>query len=75
MDLNNIWESIDVGWSKVDVGFKIATYISDINSTVAEEYLKKTESFRDEILIDAKATASAYIACIRLALRAFNGLF
>lgn len=72
--LDRAWESIDVGWLKVDIGFKIARTLAATSSEIAKKYLDLTDKIRDEIIIDAEAPALTYISCLKLAIRAYNGL-
>lgn len=72
--LSTAWETIDVGWVRVDTGFKIAKSLARVSVETARWYLAQTDSIRDEMLLDANQTASAYLACFHLALRAFGGL-
>jgi len=72
--LDTAWKSIDVGWEKVDIGFKIARNLAKNSSEIANKYLDITSKIRDEIIIDSKAPAAAYLACLRLAIRAYSGL-
>jgi len=72
--LDSAWEVIDVEWHKIDIGFHIVQSLTDVATEVAEEYLRKTEKARQEIILDTKSAALAYCNCIRLAIRAYGGL-
>lgn len=72
--LNTAWDSIDVGWIKVDVGFKIVESLSDIPE-LAQQFFEKVEDYRNTIFLDSYGAAIAYIACAKLSIRAFSGLF
>ena len=72
--LNSAWQSIDVGWAKVDTGFQIVRLLAEHAPDLARDYLAQTESFRKEIAFNANATAWTYQTCLRMAVRAFAGL-
>lgn len=72
--LNEAWQAIDIGWQKVDIGFEIVGYLAACSLETARKYLELTEKYRSENLIDAQTVAWAYMACIRLAIRAYSGL-
>jgi hypothetical protein len=68
------WESIDVGWLKIDAGFGIATDLAAIDVQRAEAMLDATEVVRAESQVSAPQSASTFVACIHLVARAFCGL-
>ncbi|MBI1924586.1 ATP-binding protein [Candidatus Poribacteria bacterium] len=72
--LETAWEAIDVGWRKVDTGFQITRTLATNSPEIARKYLDLTDQIRDEIIMDAEAPALTYLACLRLAIRAYNGL-
>jgi hypothetical protein len=72
--LTQAWDSIDVGWVKVDVGFKIVESLSEFPELI-QKFFKKVDDFRNTIFLDSDDTAFAYIACVKLTIRAFSGLF
>ena len=72
--LDAAWQSIDVGWEKVDIGFKISRNLAESSPEMANRYLDIASKVRDEIIMDAKAPAAAYLTCLRLAIRAYSGL-
>ncbi len=72
--LQSAWQSIDVGWDKIDVGFKITRSLAKYTLETAQTYLGRAERHREEILLDANLTARVYLACLRLAVRAYSGL-
>jgi hypothetical protein len=72
--LNAAWDSIDVGWVKVDVGFKIVESLANIPE-LAQQFFDRVEDYRNTIFLDSDGAAIAYIACTKLSIRAFSGLF
>ncbi|MDA8228936.1 MAG: hypothetical protein M0T74_14805, partial [Desulfitobacterium hafniense] len=73
-ELKDAWEAIDVGWHKVDIGFKIVGTLAEESPDLAQNYFTKTEQFRDELLFDSKSTSLSYLSSLRLAIRAYSGL-
>ncbi|MEW5872927.1 MAG: hypothetical protein AB1894_26950 [Chloroflexota bacterium] len=72
--LRESWENIDVGWFRVDVGFKIVEALADLPEK-ALEFLNQVENYRDNLNLDSDSASFAYLACLRLSVRAFSGLF
>jgi len=72
--LRESWQSIDKGWDRVDVGFKIAKVLAPISVDVAKEYIQAVDDARDEVSIDANTPAVAFLACLDLTARAFTAL-
>jgi len=72
--LDHTWEAIGVGWMKVNAGFRIAKSFANTSNETANKYLNLTEKVKDEISIDAEKPTLVYIACLKLAIRAFGGL-
>ena len=72
--LSESWENIDVGWVRVDVGFKIVEALAN-SPDRALEFLQKVEEYRDGLSLESDASSLAYLACLRLCVRAFSGLF
>ena len=68
------WESIAAGWTQVKVGFKTAKILSGSCPEVARDILKRTEEIRGQVIFDTEDSASCYIGCVRLTIRAFAGL-
>jgi hypothetical protein len=73
LQLQTTWDEIDVGWIKVDFGFKIVEALSDFPE-LSQQYLERVENYRSMINLDSDGSAMAYLACSRLALRAYSGL-
>lgn len=72
--LHTAWESIDEGWRRVNVGFKISRILAKSSSEMARKYLDLNDKIRNENIINAEASALAYLSCLRLAIRAYSGL-
>lgn len=72
--LNNAWESIDVGWFKIDVGFRVAKLLSNELPEIAKEYLRKSDDLRETIILESSDSGLVYKACLKLAIRAYCGL-
>jgi hypothetical protein len=64
------WDTIDVGWSRVDVGFKAARELAKLEPETARRYLAATDELKASLLIDAAATAWTFRACLELAIKA-----
>lgn len=67
------WKNIDVGWVKVDIGFKIVEALSE-DRDFAHNFFLNVEKYRDSLFLDSQATSFAYLACSKLVIRAFSGL-
>jgi archaellum biogenesis ATPase FlaH len=72
--LRDAWEAIDVGWHRIDVGFRIVRSLAECDPETARMYLDLTEKYRNGIILDANTTALTYLACLRLSIRAYSGL-
>ena len=68
------WESIDVGWKRIDAGFKAAAILGESALDAAKSFIEDTNNFRNGVVLDADTPAFTYIGCIQLAIRAFGGL-
>lgn len=68
------WNGIDRGWVKLDAGFGIARDLAATDAETANSILTKTEAQKGECNIVALKSASAYLRCVELAIRAFAGL-
>jgi len=73
-ELEETWETVDAGWTKIDAGFKIVALMAKCSPEVSRGFLAKTENARSEIVLDCRDTAMTYLGCVRLALRCFGGL-
>jgi hypothetical protein len=72
-ELTNTWELIDIGWIKVDLGYKIVESLIEIPDFPKEMY-KKVNNYRDTLILDSDTTALSFIGCAKLNIRAFGGL-
>lgn len=68
------WQTIDVGWQKVNRGFAIVKTLAECAAEKARDYLTQTEDMRYEVRLDAENAALTYMGCVRLAIRAYAGL-
>ncbi|MFN3649729.1 MAG: AAA family ATPase [Armatimonadota bacterium] len=73
--IENSWNSIDVAWHRVNVGFHVSHVLAGASIEAAKNFLSVTQAYRQEILLDDSTTSDAYLACLRLAIRSFSGLF
>jgi len=73
-DIKRTWKSIDVGWNKVNLGYKIVTLLANVSSMAAKDFFDMTEKYKNEIVLDSNVTAQSFIWSLRLATRAFSGL-
>lgn len=73
-ELEKVWGSIETGWRKVNIGYQIVSFISKSSIDKAKYYMEKTESYKNEISIDADSMAFSYISTLQLAARAYSGL-
>lgn len=73
-ELKAAWDTIDLGWAKVNAGFKIVSILSEGLPDLSREFLSQTEQARNEIVLDCPDTATSYISCVRLTLRCFGGM-
>lgn len=72
--LHNAWESVDSGWSRVDTGFMISSWMADCFPDFSREFLEKTENTRKSIVLDSPDTANTYFLSVQLVIRSFAGL-
>ncbi len=73
-EMGSAWDAVDLGWSKIDAGFKIIALMAGCFPAISREFLTRTEQARKEIVLDCRDTAISYIGCVRLAIRCFGGL-
>lgn len=73
-ELHKTWKTIDSGWSKIDVGFKITSLMADCFPDIGRKFLTQTEEARKEIILDCPDTANTYFLCVQLTIRSFVGL-
>lgn len=68
------WRQIDVEWIRVDTGFGIVRDLAGIDGDRAEALLKGVDAIKAECSMSGPKPATAFVACIRLVVRAFCGL-
>ena len=74
-ELKVTWDSIDIEWRKVDIGFKIIDTLSSAGSIeYARDFLKEIEAFQDNLTFYDPNISWSFIHVIRLAIRAYSGL-
>lgn len=73
--LKSSWDSIDVGWNKVNFGFKTTETLSDTSPDIAREFYKLTEQYKENIHFKEETAADIYLYCLHLSIRSFIGLF
>lgn len=73
-DLVKTWETIDLGWAKVNAGFKIVSVMAKCSPDLSHAFLDKTIKARNEIVLDCQDLAFNYIGCVRMTIRCFSGL-
>src|SRR5262249_5090140 len=70
--MKSAWESIDVGWKRIDAGFKATAILGESALDVAKSFIEETDNFRNGVILDAETSASTFIGCVHLAIRAFG---
>ncbi|MEQ2528862.1 hypothetical protein WMO40_19480 [Bacillaceae bacterium CLA-AA-H227] len=73
-ELKNTWDTIDIGWRKVDIGFKIINTLSTESLEYSREFLKDIEDFRGELTFYDPNLSWSYVHIIRLLIRAYSGI-
>lgn len=71
---SNAWQTIDNAWNRVNAGFALVKVLANISHEQAKTALDRTEAFKKQILLEVPTTAAPYLACLRLAIRAYSGL-
>lgn len=73
--LHASWNSIDLTWYKVDIGFKLASLFAKENQEIAINYLNDSILERENTsLLDSTTVPNTYILSVKLSIRVFNGL-
>lgn len=72
--LDTSWNSIDIGWSRVIVGFRIARGLAEVSAELGRTYVDKAELLKSDILMEHDASARVYILALKLVIRAYGGL-
>lgn len=73
-EMRSAWDEVDLGWSKINSGFKIVALMAEGFPDISREFLNRTVEARNEIVLDCPDTATSYLSCVRLAIRCFRGL-
>nr|WP_138858545.1 hypothetical protein [Exiguobacterium mexicanum] len=73
-DLTACWDSIDIGWRKIDVGFRISTMLSEVSFEAAREFIKKVEECRKELNFYDSNFSSSYVVLLRLLIKTYSAL-
>jgi hypothetical protein len=68
------WSEIDVGYKRVDMGFRITVALGASAPDFARAFLAKVQDLRKNMVLDSEEYSHTHIKCFRLALRAFSGL-
>lgn len=68
------WEAIDEGWDRVNAGFELVKILADFSQEQAKDTLDLTEALKNNLLLEIPTTATTYLSCLRLAIRASCGL-
>jgi len=72
--LDRSWLAINSLWERIDIGFRITSALAPSSLSKARTYLQQTEELRATTTLDTETTASIYIECVLLTVRAFSGL-
>ena len=72
--LRSRWRCVDAGWVKVDTGYRIARDLARFSSTDAMSILSEAEAMKADIRLTSHQSASIYVGCVQLVIRAFAGL-
>ncbi|PEQ30014.1 hypothetical protein [Bacillus thuringiensis] len=73
-ELQETWNNIDIGWRKVNIGFKIVNTLAKHSIEKSREYLNLIEDYRKELNFFDPNISWSFIASIRLIIRVFSGL-
>jgi MoxR-like ATPase len=68
------WHKIDVGWTRINVGFTLASALAPVAPEMSRQYVAEISTLRSEPTIDAYSPASAFYMSLRLAIRAWSGI-
>jgi hypothetical protein len=75
IQLEKAWDSIDISWRKINIGFKIVESMAEHSMDIAKVYLKQTEDFRDITTLESSTNAFTYITCLKLTIRDIEKMF
>lgn len=68
-----VWEHMDDSAAKIDTAFQVAVILADTDREQALAFVSGARSARDQLGVDYSSPAYSY--CLRLAIRAYSGLF
>lgn len=66
--------NINVGWIRIDAGYKIVKQLAKVSKDIANDFMVKVTADKQDVFIESDTIAVNYISCVYLALRAFSGL-
>lgn len=72
--IRSSWEAIDIGWTKVDFGFRTAETFAPISIDDGRKFYEETEILKRDMDLNEHTVVDIYLACLKLAIRAFTGL-
>lgn len=72
--LEGAWESIDAAWHKIEIGFKIASALSEQDPELARSYVARAEEVQRSLSLDNSVCAASHLSCLFLGIRAYAGL-
>jgi hypothetical protein len=68
------WDSLTDVWERVDLGFELAGTFANCDREEAKRYLSESEAIRKGTMLASAQAGTAYVALLRLAIRACAGL-
>lgn len=68
------WDAITDTWIRIELGFELCSTFAATERDEAQRYLTESETIRKETPLASAAAGAAYVALLRLALRACAGL-
>lgn len=71
--VDQTWDDTDIGWERIDTGFRVVKAFAGYSPELARQYLSRTEEVRETTQFKAFSTEWTFQASIRLAIRAFAG--
>jgi len=72
--LEESWNSIDLIWNKVNIGYTIVSKVAKINIELGEEFFNNTVELKKEYKFVSYEISALLIRNIQLCIRAFSGL-
>jgi hypothetical protein len=73
-ELRTAWTQIDLGYSRVDTGFRLIAAMATQAPDFARSLQNAVNDNRAHMALDCQNATHTYIMCCRLAFRAFSGL-